>query len=95
MKLTSHEELLTQEYGALGTKARDEYEAAVDLLVVGAKIRALRKASGLTQDQLAERMQVKRAQISKIETDMKDLKLSTVLRVFRALGKEARLVIED
>lgn len=94
MKLISHEVILDKHVGPAGTPQRQSFDEQVELQAVGAKVREMRESSGLTQAQLAERLGIGRAQISKIETDMKDLKLSTVQRVFRALGARARLVVD-
>lgn len=47
-------------------------------------VRALRSATGMTQELLSARSGVPRAQISRIETGRADPKLSTLQRLFRA-----------
>lgn len=58
---------------------------AIDLL-------SIRKAVGITQVQLAERLGVGQAQVSKTENKV-DLLLSTLASYLRALGVEAELAV--
>jgi transcriptional regulator with XRE-family HTH domain len=58
-------------------------------------VRLLRKPGNpknMTQEELAQKIGVQRAQVSKIESG-RNLTLSTVARVFRAMGMEASLSI--
>ncbi len=83
------EECLDEHFGPLGTPERDEFEASVKETVmlyhVGEAIKRARLKQNLTQDELGQRLGVKKSQISKIEKGV-DLKISTLGRVFRALG---------
>lgn len=54
---------------------------------IGAAIRAARKQQGLTQNQLGERIGVKKAQISKMENGS-HLTLPTIEKTFKALGAD-------
>ena len=55
-------------------------------------IKKARKSQNMTQEELAQKIGVQRAQVSKIESG-RNLTLSTVARVFRAMGMEASLSI--
>ena len=85
----THEEVLQKYIGEVGTPEREEFEANVkkeaDDYFIGIAVREVRKRQGLTQEQLGERMGVQKAEISKIERG-KSVTLSTLVRVFRALG---------
>jgi HTH-type transcriptional regulator/antitoxin HipB len=56
-------------------------------------IRSLRKARGLTQAQLGERIGVKQARVADIESDPGAVSLQQLLQVLHAL--DARLLLAD
>lgn len=89
MKLTSLEELRDKRLGVIGTPERDRFEAELkeelDAYHVGEAIRNARQAQNLTQEQLGERIGVKKSQISKLERG-KSITLTSMSRVFKALG---------
>lgn len=53
---------------------------------LGEAIKKARKAQNLTQEELGERIGVRKAQISKLEKGKSVITLPTISRVFRALG---------
>ena len=71
MELKPFDELLDEFYGKPGTSRRDDFERAVDADVkaweMGEAIRKARREKHLTQEELGERIGVKKAQISRIE----------------------------
>lgn len=77
-------------WGPVGTPERDAMEAQlekdVNAYFVGEAIKAARLSKNLTQEELGQRVGVKRAQISKIEKGRCIITLPTMSRVFRALG---------
>ena len=89
MKLIPFEEVLDRHYGPIGTPERDKFEAeaaeAVHAYEIGELIKKARLQQNLTQEELGERIGVKKAQISRLEKGG-DISLSTMSRVFRALG---------
>jgi transcriptional regulator with XRE-family HTH domain len=54
---------------------------------------AIRRATGLTQIELAAKLGVRQAQISKIERQ-RDMLISTLASYLRALGVNAQIVVE-
>ncbi|WP_330332697.1 helix-turn-helix transcriptional regulator [Streptomyces sp. NBC_00536] len=58
------------------------------------KLRALRKAAGLTGDRLAKRCNMSQSQISKFETGKKTPRLVDVECILRALGAPPELITE-
>lgn len=89
MKYTTFEELEDKYLGKVGTPRRDAYEAevreAIQSYHIGEAIKAARKERNMTQDQLAELMGVKKAQVSRIERGYNPT-LNTITRAFNALG---------
>ena len=54
--------------------------------LLGARVRALRDALGLTQEQLAERADMHWTFVSGVERGRRDPRLNTIARLARALG---------
>ncbi len=94
LKVYTQEEALDLTLGKKGTPLRDEYEANVEDYLVGLAIRKAREAQNLTQEQLGERIGVKRARICSIEKGV-NLRLSTLRRIFSALNLEVSLDIAN
>ncbi len=53
---------------------------------------SIRRAAGVTQEQLAERLTLRQGQISRTEHQA-DLLLSTLIAYLRALGADAALIV--
>ncbi len=62
-------------------------------LTIGANIRRLRRARGLTQEQLAERAEVGRHFLSDIETGRRRASVHTLVRLTQALETSADLIL--
>ena len=89
MKLITFEEALDRHFGPIGTPRRDEHEAKVAAAVhayrIGEAIKKARLQQNLTQEQLGERLGVRKAQISRLEHGY-SITIPTMTRVFKALG---------
>lgn len=89
MKLYSLEEVKDELIGKVGTPERDEHERKVSEALhayrIGAAIREARIEQNLTQEELGERVGVKKAQISRIERGY-SITIPTMSRIFKALG---------
>lgn len=79
--LTSLSQFIDQEQGPKGTKQREEFEAGYEVFKLGAMLRQARQARGLTQAQLAALAGTDKSYISKLEKDLKDVRLSTLQRI--------------
>lgn len=64
---------------------RSLFDAQSEIERLGVRIYELRKAKGLTKKELAQLSGVSKAQISKVEGDICNVKISTVLKVLNAL----------
>jgi len=62
--------------------------------LIGEMIRETRKEMNLTQEQLGKLVGVQKAQISKIENNTKDVRFSTIMKVFEALKAKVKFTIE-
>ncbi len=67
------------------------YEEGYEELKIGVLLRQEREKAGLTQEQLAELIQTKKTAISRLENHAEDIKLSTLHKVAKALGKKLEL----
>lgn len=91
--LTPIDELITEDLGAPGTQERDQFEMECDAFVIGERLKAERRKSGLTQEQLAEKIGTKKSFISRVERGHTDIQLSTLVKLFRGLGCQVRVRI--
>ena len=90
MKFTPADELIDAVWGKVGTPERDAMEAQlkedIQAYFVGEAIKKARLRQNITQEELGERVGVKRSQICKLENGKSSITLSTMSRVFKALG---------
>ena len=93
MDSTNFEELLTAEYGELGTKTRETFETEAEAFCLAECLKEQRRLAGLTQEELAAKIGTKKSYISKIENGHSDIQLSTLFRIFSGLGKRISLTI--
>ena len=90
MNLTPLSVIVDEVWGEKGTPERDAMEAQLkeelQAYYVGEAIKKARLKQNLTQEELGERIGVKRSQICKLESGKSSMTLSTLSRVFKALG---------
>lgn len=77
-------------YGKRGTKKRDELEAGYENFKIGVLIYEARLEKGLTQEQLAAKVGTTKSYISKIENNIKEVRLSTLQKIVE-LGLDGHL----
>ena len=78
----------------VGTEEREQFEFELKLDLLGEMIKRTRKERHLTQEELGKLIGVKKAQISKIENNTKDVRFSTIMKVFNALKAKIKFSIE-
>jgi HTH-type transcriptional regulator/antitoxin HipB len=69
------------------------FEEGYEQFKIGVALRQARESAGLTQEELALRLKTKKTAISRIENHAEDIKLSTLKRVAKALGKRLQIQI--
>ncbi len=69
------------------------FEEGYEQFKIGVILRQARESAGLTQEELAIRLKTKKTAISRIENHAEDIKLSTLGRVAKALGKRLQVQI--
>ena len=77
-------------YGKRGTKKRDELEAGYENFKIGVLIQEARLEKGLTQEELADKVGTTKSYISKIENNIKEVRLSTLQKIVE-LGLDGHL----
>lgn len=69
------------------------FDEGYEQFKVGAMLKHARESAGMTQEELARRLNTKKTAISRIENHAEDIKLSTLERVAAALGKQLKIKI--
>lgn len=89
------DQFVDEEYGERGTPKRERFENGYEQFKLGVMIQEARLEKGLTQEQLAEKCGTNRAYISKIENNIKDVRLSTLQKIIEVgLGGHLELSIK-
>jgi ribosome-binding protein aMBF1 (putative translation factor) len=68
-------------YGKAGTESRVEFEQNAEAHFIAELVKEKRKEANMTQQELADRLNVKRTYISKIERAVSDIRISTLRKV--------------
>jgi ribosome-binding protein aMBF1 (putative translation factor) len=69
------------------------FDEGYEQFKIGVVLRQARESAGMTQEELALRLNTKKTAISRIENHAEDIKLSTLDRVAKALGKRLEVNI--
>jgi HTH-type transcriptional regulator / antitoxin HipB len=93
-KYKTIEELEEKYFGKKGTSKRDDYEFELNMELISEALKQLRKDRNLTQEELGKLIGVQKAQISKLESSVTNVTLSTILKVFKALKAKINIKIE-
>ena len=83
-------QLVDEQYGKKGTAKRDKFDKGYQSFKLGAMIHEARLEKGLTQEQLADKCGTNKAYISKVENDIKDVRISTLQKIIE-VGLGGRL----
>ena len=82
-------------YGKRGTAKRQKLEVGYETFKLGALIQEARLEKGLTQDELAEKCGTTKSYISKIENNIKEVRISTLQKIVElGLGGHLNLSIK-
>lgn len=71
-------------------KLSPEVQAGIDALRTSYRLRALREARGLTQNEVAERLEIRQVSVSRMEA-RSDVRVSTLRAVIEAMGGELQI----
>ncbi|MEQ9218261.1 MAG: helix-turn-helix transcriptional regulator [Cyclobacteriaceae bacterium] len=82
-------------FGKVGTAKRDALEEGYENFKIGALIHDARIQKGLTQEELARKVGTTKSYISKIENNIKEVRLSTLKKIVElGLGGQIDLSIK-
>jgi HTH-type transcriptional regulator / antitoxin HipB len=86
---------IDKEYGSKGTQKREKFEQGYQEFKLGALIHEARLSRGLTQTELADKCGTTKAYISKVENDVKDVRVATLRKIIEeGLGGQLQLSIK-
>jgi transcriptional regulator with XRE-family HTH domain len=77
---------LVEQYGEKGSVSRDEFDAKALAWYYAEVLKNARKAAGITQQQLADKIGKKREYIAMLEKGETDMQLSTFILISEAVG---------
>lgn len=84
-----------KKYGEPGSKSRNEFEQKSEAFMVAELVKESRKKAQMTQEQLAKKLNVNRAYISKIERASSDVRISTLRRIIETgLGGKLHINVD-
>ena len=89
------EQFKNKHYGKRGTAKRDQLKAGYENFKIGALLHEARLEKGLTQEELAEKVGTTKSYISKIENNIKEVRISTLQRIVElGFGGQLQLSIK-
>jgi len=94
-KITTVDQLIDREYGKIGTKKRVEFKKGFENFKIGVMLQQARLKKGMTQEQLAKKVGTTKSYISKIENDVKEVRISSLERIVEiGLGGKLELKLK-
>ncbi|MCZ2472711.1 helix-turn-helix domain-containing protein [Aquirufa ecclesiirivi] len=94
-KFISLDQLVDTEFGKSGQERRDEFDAGYQSFKLGFLLHEARMHQGLTQEELALKVGTTKSYISKIENDVKEVRLSTLKKIVEVgLGGQLHISID-
>jgi len=75
------EQFKDQQYGKKGTVKRDTFETGYETFRIGALIQEARIKKGMTQEELAIKCGTTKSYISRIENNIKEVRISTLQKI--------------
>jgi len=93
--LKSLDQFVDEQYGKKGTIERDKLEKGYEAFKLGFLLQQARLEKGLTQEELAEKCGTNKGYISKIENNIKEVRISTLKKIVElGLGGHIELSIK-
>ena len=94
MKTYTLDQVQDKLIGERGTPERQVFEYELQLEIIGKAIKQTRQQRNLTQEELGKLIGVQKAQISRLENNVSNVTMDTLLRVFAALQATIKFQIE-
>ncbi len=92
--LKSFDQYVDEQYGKKGTSKRDKLDKGFETFKLGVMLQQARLAKGMTQEQLADKCGTNKGYISRIENNIKDVRISTLQKIIEVgLGGQLNLSV--
>ncbi|MBK8448552.1 MAG: helix-turn-helix transcriptional regulator [Saprospiraceae bacterium] len=89
------DQFVNEQFGKKGTTIRDKHDKGYESFKLGILLQKARLEKGLTQEELADRCGTNKGYISKIENDIKEVRISTLQKIVElGLGGQLKLSIK-
>lgn len=93
--LKTLDQFVDEQYGKKGTVKRDKLEEGFETFKLGVLLQQARLEKGMTQEELAEKCGTNKGYISKVENNIKEVRLSTLKKIVElGLGGHLELSIK-
>lgn len=93
--IKSLDEFIDEQYGKKGTIRRDKFDKGFESFKLGFMIQQARLEKGMTQEELAQKCGTNKGYISKIENNIKEVRISTLQKIVElGLGGHLQLSIK-
>ena len=76
-------------------KFAENFESGYDAFEFSVMLRQAREKAGITQEAIAKKLRTKKSAISRIENHAEDIRLSTLGKYAKALGKKLKVQLAD
>jgi ribosome-binding protein aMBF1 (putative translation factor) len=88
-------QFIDEKYGKKGTPKRNKFDKGYESFKLGAMIHEARMEKGMTQEELAIKCGTNKAYISKVENNIKDVRISTLQKIVEiGFGGQLQLSIK-
>ncbi len=93
--LKSLDLFIDEQYGKKGTEKRDNFDEGYEEFKLGVLLQQARLKQGMTQEELAEKCGTNKGYISRVENNIKDIRISTLKKIVEiGLGGHLKLSID-
>jgi ribosome-binding protein aMBF1 (putative translation factor) len=93
--LKTLDQFIDEQFGQKGTSKRDKFEKGYEAFELGYLIQQARLEKGMTQEELAQKCGTNKGYISKIENNIKEVRISTLQKIVElGLGGHLELTIK-
>ena len=94
-KIMTFDEFKDKHFGEKGNESRDALDSGYENFKLGALLHEARLEKGMTQAELAEKVGTSKSYISKIENNVKEVRISTLQKIVQlGLGGKLDLSIK-
>jgi len=88
-------ERYTEKRKRRSTKFAKDFENGYEAFEFSIMLREARERAGITQEMIAKKLRTKKSAISRIENHAEDIRLSTLGKYAKALGKKLKVRLAD